>query len=88
MKYLFYCCKYLYCEINESEMSIKKKKNKKKVVLKGPVSLLRRLCLGDLTPSVKIKWGQMPVAEVAEIELAGLAEFELEPVSELLSLTN
>ena len=30
MKYLFYCCKYLYCEINESEMSKKKKKKKKK----------------------------------------------------------
>ena len=29
MKYLFYCCKYLYCEINESEMSLKKKKKKK-----------------------------------------------------------
>ena len=28
IKYLFYCCKYLYCEINESEMSKKKKKKK------------------------------------------------------------
>ena len=28
MKYLFYCCKYFYCEINESEMSKKKKKKK------------------------------------------------------------
>ena len=24
MKMLFYCCKYLYCEINESEISKKK----------------------------------------------------------------
>ena len=30
MKYLFYCCKYLYCEINESEMSRKKKQKKQK----------------------------------------------------------
>ena len=51
MKYLFYCCKYLYCEINESEMSKKKnKKTKKKKTatmffLKKPLSsLILNLC--------------------------------------------
>ena len=29
-------------------------------------------------PAGELKWGQRPVAEVAELELAGVAELELE----------
>ena len=42
----------------------------------------KKICalhLVGLTPAVILKRGQQPVAEVAELELAGMAELELEP---------